>query len=1305
MSGGQPGRVFYWVHHTSRYAGNTGVQRVVRGLGAGFVERNRPILPVGWCGEREAIVHAGPESLAGLARFQGPDLRVTAGSHDTPIHLAPEPPRPGDWLLLPEVPHVDLENAPSLAVVFDYARFHGLRLAVVFYDLIPLCQPGYEVLAQAHAQYARVIHAADLVLPISRQAGADLEAWWRGAGFALTRLPRLRPIPLPEEQPGIPHGAAGPEPTAGPIRFLAVGTVEPRKNQLALIGAFRRLRQRRPELDLALDIVGTLHGAVAEAVTEAARMDPSIRLHGYLDDEAVLTLARTCHATAFVSLVEGYGLPIAESLWLGRPCLASSAGCMAEITAGGGCLEVDPNDPAAIEAGLERLATEPALRQALTEAALRRPVRRWRDYADAVDLHMAATPPVHRLVLLEGSFRTAATDAAELEAADVIVDRLHWRADTRAIIPGANGIVAQPRPGDGRLGGSWALLPAHTVSDTAEAVAICAEAHGLGLRVAVSTESQPAAALLASADLMLLPDQRSRDGLVAAAMRELPRTALLRARAEVAASTRDMLSAMAAVRPLPKPSPAPMPPSRVFYWVDLTITQPFNTGVQRVTRLLAAGLQRLGVEVIPVKWNGAEGRIVGLTQEESAHLARWSGPTPGGGEELPGRFDGEWLILPEVSVPEVPMGIGAARLARDLGFRVAAIFYDMIPAKLAQHFPPEALAQLRAYWSGFALVDVALPISWTVAADLRRHFAATGLPSPVIIPCPLAGELPDSPRVRAPITRNPAAGLRLLAIGTLEPRKNYPRLLRALRAAAAAGHEGRLPQLTIVGRRAGFAELDAEIERLAAEAGNVSLRDHVTDEELHDLLAASDATVFASWEEGFGLPVLESLWRGLPCLCHDGSAMAEVAPGGGVLAVDMLDEAAIAEGLRRLADEPGLLASLSAEAVARPIRDWDGYAADVLHALAHSAAPGWPLPAVITKRSPLLSLAITTYNRAPWLQHSLPRLIEAARPWRDVVEVVVCDNTSTDDTPAVIARHAGEGFVTARRNPVNVGMLGNLGATARACNGAFVWLLGDDDLIVDGALENVLEGLVRHPDVEMAYTNYAYTHFDAPEELADAAAVIRGATTIAPRGANRRVPALREVAALNENLFTAIYCCVFRRDHALRAYQLDTRGAPFSSLQTCVPSSVYALNMLMDRPAWWVGQPAVVVNMNVSWLRWRLLWHLERMPDLYDLAERAGARPEQVDRYRLNHCANAAEHLRLALFESPDEIRGGISVERLLERCKHLPEFREGQLAALFDVYERAWTAGRVIADDKPPRELFAAFGLASEVGAVKPVA
>ena len=154
-----------------------------------------------------------------------------------------------------------------------------------------------------------------------------------------------------------------------------------------------------------------------------------------------------------------------------------------------------------------------------------------------------------------------------------------------------------------------------------------------------------------------------------------------------------------------------------------------------------------------------------------------------------------------------------------------------------------------------------------------------------------------------------------------------------------------------------------------------------------------------------------------------------------------------------------------------------------------------------------------------------------------------------------------------------------------------------------------------------------------------------------------------------------------------------SRGRPFSSLLTCVPSSAYALAALQDRPAWWVGQAAIVVNMNVSWLRWALLWHLERMPDLFDAAELAGVDPIRVDRHRIRHCSNAGMWARMALMDAEDAIRGGFSVARLIERCKHIEAFK-AQMLELRSAYTDAWTASRVIGDRQDPATLFSRYGV-----------
>jgi hypothetical protein len=195
-------RVYYWVHHTSAHDGNTGVQRVVRALAAALASHGDvELVPVRWCAETETIVGAEALRLETLARFGGPRLPEPACA-GRPLHLAEAGRLAGAWFLLPEVPHVDLDGAAiALPVLLDYARYHGLRSAAVFYDLIPLRTPGYEAMAPAHAAYALALTACDLILPISATAGGDLARWWGAKGrCAAIRRPATIVFPKGEAE-------------------------------------------------------------------------------------------------------------------------------------------------------------------------------------------------------------------------------------------------------------------------------------------------------------------------------------------------------------------------------------------------------------------------------------------------------------------------------------------------------------------------------------------------------------------------------------------------------------------------------------------------------------------------------------------------------------------------------------------------------------------------------------------------------------------------------------------------------------------------------------------------------------------------------------------------------------------------------------------------------------------------------------------------------------------------------------------------------------------------------------------------
>lgn len=352
----------------------------------------------------------------------------------------------------------------------------------------------------------------------------------------------------------------------------------------------------------------------------------------------------------------------------------------------------------------------------------------------------------------------------------------------------------------------------------------------------------------------------------------------------------------------------------MLYWRETTDAQPFETGIQRVTRQLAYGLVRHGVDVVPVGWDPVR-RLPHVPADRIGSVA-------GTG----------WLVLPEIPMSVLCDDLDPIQFAHAYGLRAAAIVHDLIPVRLPHLYDPHERTVYRRYVRMFAAADLAIATTELVAGHLRSYLATEGLPIPPIAVIPLPGQFAMRSRVQElPARRRVGDPLRLLAVSSFEPRKNLPRLLRAVRQAQEQGRAA--IQITLVGRRPGYADHEADIDRLLAMTAGATSSDCVDDDRLMDLYARHDASVYPSCEEGFGMPVLESLWMGRPCLCHAGSAMAEVAPGGGTLMLDMRDESAIATALLRLAGEPPLLDRLTGEALVRPLRTWDEYAVDVASVL------------------------------------------------------------------------------------------------------------------------------------------------------------------------------------------------------------------------------------------------------------------------------------------------------------------------------------------------------------------------------------
>lgn len=176
----------------------------------------------------------------------------------------------------------------------------------------------------------------------------------------------------------------------------------------------------------------------------------------------------------------------------------------------------------------------------------------------------------------------------------------------------------------------------------------------------------------------------------------------------------------------------------------------------------------------------------------------------------------------------------------------------------------------------------------------------------------------------------------VLAVGTLEPRKNLTTLLHAyarLRAAAAAPP----PELVLAGAR-GW--LDGPVRQTVRALGLeavVRLPGFIDDDDLPAVYRGAELVVFPSLREGFGLPLLEAMASGVPVVASSAPALPEVA-GGAALLVDPLDvEAMAAAAARALRDQP-LREKLRAAGIARAAQfSWTAAARQTLDAYASLA--------------------------------------------------------------------------------------------------------------------------------------------------------------------------------------------------------------------------------------------------------------------------------------------------------------------------------------------------------------------------------
>ena len=264
---------------------------------------------------------------------------------------------------------------------------------------------------------------------------------------------------------------------------------------------------------------------------------------------------------------------------------------------------------------------------------------------------------------------------------------------------------------------------------------------------------------------------------------------------------------------------------------------------------------------------------------------------------------------------------------------------------------------------------------------------------------------------------------------------------------------------------------------------------------------------------------------------------------------------------------------------------------------------------------PRLSICIPTFERPRSLSNCLNSILIATKQSTLEIEICISDNSASRESEAVAMQFADELPIRYSRNEKNLGFAGNFVRSVQLARGEFVWLVGDDDLLLPNSLENFASLQNLNPEVDFFFIN-AYeldcNFLKGQSHPFDTRLLPQSMKLFSEYRYSHQLP-FHELIDYKKSFdfLGGMFLSIFRRDYWLEKadclnYKDSDSTIVFSSLDTTFPHSKVFANAFMGRKAYFNADPLVVA---VSGLRtWSEFYPIVRSFRLINL----------LDEYRKN---------------------------------------------------------------------------------------